>query len=142
MFDVLNEVQFPCCLERLSLGGELFQQDWKRKEDLIADWMKESLHGAPIHRESHCIYEVCVQLRISTGLSGGGFLQPEKAVQAMYHRDTKHLQKTLQRDLWSGSGAWIQERTLILWNKGMPAEAAALYSEFSRGFGLEQGSNK
>ena len=60
----------------------------------------------------------------------------------MYHRDTKHLQKTLQRDLWSGSDAWIQERTLILWNKGMPEEAAALYSEFSRGSGLEQGSNK
>jgi len=60
----------------------------------------------------------------------------------MYHRDTKHLQKTLQRDLWSGSDAWVQERTLILWNKAMREEAAALYSEFSRGSGLEQGSNK
>ena len=128
-------------MERLSLGGELFQQDWKHKEDLIADWMKESLHGDPIHRESPCIYEVCVQLRISTGLSGGGFLQPEKAVQAMYHRDTKQLQKTLQRELWGDSGIWMKERAQTLWNDGMPREAAALYSEFSQGPELEQGSN-
>ena len=81
-----------------------------------------------------------MQLRISTGLSGGGFLQPEKAVQAMYHRDTKQLQKTLQRELWGDSGIWMKERAQTLWNDGMTREAAALYSEFSQGPELDQGS--
>ena len=52
---------------------------------------------------------------------------------AMSYRDANHLKSTFQRDLWSEAGAWLLERTQTLWDSGMPDEASALYSEFSRG---------
>ena len=51
----------------------------------------------------------------------------------MSYRDAKHLQETLKRELWSESGVWMQERAQSLWDGGLAAEAAALYSEFARG---------
>ena len=51
----------------------------------------------------------------------------------MSYRDTKHLQETLKRELWSEAGVWMQERAQTLWDCGLPDEAAALYSEFARG---------
>ena len=63
----------------------------------------------------------------------GGSLHPEKGNPAMFYRDTKHLQETLKRELWSEAGVWMQERAQTLWDCGLPDEAAALYSEFARG---------
>ena len=51
----------------------------------------------------------------------------------MPYKDTKHLHETLKRELWSEVGVWMQERTQTLWDRGLPDEAAALYSEFARG---------
>ena len=51
----------------------------------------------------------------------------------MPYEDTKHLQETLKRELWSEVSVWMQERTQILWDGCLPDEAAALYSEFARG---------
>ena len=51
----------------------------------------------------------------------------------MPYKDTKHLQETLKRELWSEVGVWMQERAQTLWDGGLPDEAAALYSEFARG---------
>ena len=51
----------------------------------------------------------------------------------MDQSDTKHLQETLKRQLWSEAGLWMQDRAQTLWGSGMPDEAAALYSEFARG---------
>ena len=60
----------------------------------------------------------------------------------MDQSDTKHLQKTLKRQLWSEAGLWMQDRAQTLWDSGMPDEAAALYSEFARGPAMEQASEK
>ena len=54
----------------------------------------------------------------------------------MPSKDTKHLQETLKRELWSEAGVWMQERAQTLWDGGLSEEAAALYSEFARGPGL------
>ncbi len=51
----------------------------------------------------------------------------------MSYKDANYLKSTLQRELWSESGTWLLERTQTLWDDGMPDEASALYSEFSRG---------
>ena len=51
----------------------------------------------------------------------------------MPSNNTKHLQETLKRELWSEEGGWMQERTQTLWDGGLSEEAAALYSEFARG---------
>ena len=56
-----------------------------------------------------------------------------KACTAMSYRDANHLKSTFHRELWSEAGTWLLERTQTLWNDGMPDEASALYSEFSRG---------
>ena len=57
---------------------------------------------------------------------------------AMSYRDANHLKSTFQRELWSEAGTWLLERTQTLWNAGMPDEASALYSEFSRGPALSE----
>ena len=44
----------------------------------------------------------------------------------MDQSDTKHLQETLKRQLWSEAGLWMQDRAQTLWDSGMPDEAAAL----------------
>ena len=54
----------------------------------------------------------------------------------MPYKDTKHLQETLKRELWSEAGVWMQERAQTLWDGGLPDEAKALYSEFARGLAL------
>ena len=51
----------------------------------------------------------------------------------MPSKDNQHLQETLQRELGSEAGVWMQERAQTLWDGGLPDEAAALYSEFARG---------
>ena len=56
-----------------------------------------------------------------------GSLQPHKGDPAMPYKDTKHLQETLKRELWSEVGVWMQERTQTLWDGGLPDEAAAFY---------------
>ena len=38
----------------------------------------------------------------------------------------------------SEAGTWLLERTQTLWDDGMPDEASALYSEFSRGPALSE----
>ena len=60
----------------------------------------------------------------------------------MDQSDTKHLQETLKRQLWSEAGLWMQDRAQTLWDNGMPDEAAALYLEFARGPAMEQTSGK
>jgi len=57
----------------------------------------------------------------------------KKVLPAMSYRDANHLKSTFQRELWSEAGTWLLERTQTLWDGGMPDEASALYSEFSRG---------
>ena len=54
------------------------------------------------------------------------------------YRDANHLKSTFQRELWSEAGTWLLERTQTLWDDGMPDEASALYSEFSRGPALSE----
>ena len=56
----------------------------------------------------------------------------------MTYRDANHFKSTFQRELWSEAGTWtwLLERTQTLWDGGMPNEASALYSEFSRGTAL------
>ena len=49
----------------------------------------------------------------------------------MYHNDTKHLQELYKRQLWREVGLWMQDRAQTLWDRGLPDEAAALYSEFA-----------
>ena len=49
----------------------------------------------------------------------------------MYHNDTKHLQQIYSKQLWREVGIWMQDRAQILWDRGFPDEAAALYSEFA-----------
>ena len=51
----------------------------------------------------------------------------------MSDRDANHLKSNFQRELWSEAVSWLLERTKTLWDGGMPDEASALYSEFSRG---------
>ena len=63
----------------------------------------------------------------------GDSLQPDKGNPAMSYGDTKHLQETLKRELWSEARLWMQQRAQILWDGGLPDEAPALYSEFARG---------
>ena len=43
------------------------------------------------------------------------------------------LKSSFQRELLSEVVAWLLEMTQTLWDGGMPDEASALYSEFSRG---------
>ena len=56
----------------------------------------------------------------------------------MSHRETKHLQETLKREVWKEARVWMQERARTLWDGGLPDEASALYSEFSRGPALSE----
>ena len=47
-------------------------------------------------------------------------------------KDANHLKSTLELELCIEAGTWLLERTQLLWDGGMPDEASALYSEFSR----------
>ena len=61
------------------------------------------------------------------------FCKLTKVFFTIQYMDTKKLQETLKRELWSEAVVWMQERAQTLLDGGHLDEAAALYSEFARG---------